>query len=490
MIIKDVITNLMNRLIGRRLSVKQVESNEELIERANAILSELKSALRKQVDAKKYTEALKTARSIIQLGWWSITTVRYDSELDEQLHRIGSECARSPVETDSNKVIYVTSGILAYGGLTQQLVNHLEYHDKERFELHVFSTDLFPKSDLKSERAKRVKELCRFQSVKAKDDLLANAIEIAEYIEKERIGTLVLLLSPDDVIGLVLASMLPDIPSIFINSSHHVFTGGSFQFDAFVDVTGHYHRESVESARNANLVYISLCGRMSKEEAELLSIRDFKSELGLDEKTLLTATVGNMSKNTWGGDDSYMNIIGRTLSENPCVHHLFIGTRASQLKSDIINKYPSCSGRIHTITPTPKILEAMKGCDIYLNSFPMGGALSTLDAIASGLPVVLIAAHEAWFNKPEYTVRSQEEYERLLNRYVSDKHFRLRAIAELGDMYEQILSPKIVLQRYEKLILTLTSNQEKTLLSKSKLELVRPRVKNFTKRLEKISAEI
>lgn len=488
MSIGSFISRLKGKLMGGDTPTVYDPSDEELMSNARMLLQECRTALKTQIQEGSFAEAMLSARSIIRLGWWSIANVRFDTELDKDIENIGASLARDAGETDNSKVMYVTSGILAFGGLSQQLVNHLEYHDHERFEIHVYSTEQFSKSDLTSERAERVKGKCSFSNVSDPTDLYACTKEIADHIEEQGIGTIILLCSPDDVIGLVVARMFPHIPSVFINASHHVFTGGSFQFDAFVDVTGHYHKETLTSSRSGNPVYISLCGRATMQEVSQVKARDFRAELGLSSDALLTITVGNVSKNSWDGDDSYMHVIGSTLSEQPQVHHLLLASGAEKLVNEIKDAYPDVKERVHAIAPTPDIISALKGCDVYLNSFPMGGALSTLDAILAGLPVVFIAAHSEWFKKPEFTVQDGEGYKTLLTRYLTDTAFRSKAKEELEQLYREILSPKIVVQQYEELIESLTVNKNKAPLTESSLQLVRPRVQSYSKRLARITS--
>lgn len=464
----------------------QAPSDEQLIERARHLLKELKSRLAEEVSSGEYEKALGSARKIIQLGWWSIANVRFDTELDSSIHEIGTALCVKDIEIDPSRILYVTSGILTYGGLTQLLVNQLEYHDRERFDIHVYSTEQFSNSNLDCDRAKRVRELSSFQIAQDPQDYLGSAQELAAYVKKERIGRIVLLCSPDDVVGLVLPSMLPQVPSVFVNGSHHVFTGGSFQFDAFVDITEHYHLETVNSGRNQNPHYITLCGRLDLDKADRMEARDFRKELNLGTETLLSITVGNINKNTWAGDDSYLHVIGSALTEHDHYHHLLLANGAEKLVSAIVKEYPAAEGKLHAISPTPDIISALKGCDLYLNSFPMGGALSTLDAMTAGLPIVFISAHEAWFKKPALTVHDREGYSLLLNRYIIDEKFRNRSRIEIESLYRAELSPERVVKRYEELFSSLIVQDMSVPEKRSVLELERPRVSGFANRLSKM----
>ncbi len=400
-------------------------------------------------DQNKSIDYLKIAAS---LAWISNTSHKHDKKLDAVLHLIGTSLLSQDVKCDPNGVlVIVTSGILEYGGLTQQVENLVKYMPESQ-EIVIWTTEAFSNSDIHCERGKSITKRAIIKVLENKGDVQAGVSEIVEWAKYTPIKSFIYFLSPDDTTAFMLPSALPLQKHILINVSHHVFCLGSFQFDAIVDVSDHYYQESIDEHRNDSLHLIYLSGRGQLKDLRNVVKNKTRSQLGIPEDAYLTVTVGNPSKNLWDADQRYLHIIGEMLMENVKVHHLLIAKGMQRIKDLIVESYPKVASRIHIIEGTRELIPTLKCCDLYLNSFPMGGALSSLDAIAASLPIVAIPAQKEWFKMSDITALSQSEYIGIINMFIQDFEYRLESADALQLFYQAHHQPQKVASQYLQLI--------------------------------------
>ena len=486
--ISRLINAIRSRLSSSSSSQETSASDSQLFAECVARLDGIRGRVPGLIADGRYEEAISELRVFLQLGWWNEANVRFDPWADSMIHRIGQTLAMSNHESNPQRVTYITSGILAQGGLTQLLLNLMRHHDHDRFGFEIVNTDFFPKSDLDCERALELKGYSPLQTFHNESGYLHHAKAIVDYLRESKVGVLVFLLSPDDVTGLLVASAFPSIPKVFINASHHVFSGGSFQFDALVDIHPNYYQESKSSKRNPSLHYISLASRMDRATANGLPVRKLREELSLQEDAFLTITVGNVQKCLWNGSRDYVHLVGWMLDSFPEVHHLILAPNADILIDVFHEEYPNLSNRLHPLTPTQDIIQLLKGTDLYINSYPLGGALSSIDAMTSGIPVIFVQIDLDWFMLPNQTAMDAESYQEILHRMLSDEDFRRSKLDEQSRRFDELLSPNRMARSYEELYANINPVGRQSLDSdvSSVLELVAFRPQKMRHRMNRI----
>lgn len=404
-------------------------------------------------------KALSQVELAARLGWLANTSHKHDKDLDDVLRVVGASNAQSNNADPDGEIVIVTSGILEFGGLTQQVVNLVQYLPEHQ-KVSLWTTQAFTNSNLDCDRAHFIEERCPINAVNPEVNVLENAAKLAEWSKDRKIKAFIYFLSPDDTLGFILPSVLVGHLHALINVSHHVFCLGSNQFDMVVDVSDFYYKESVNESRNKNLEIIYLSGRAQLEELMAIEKNDTREHFGIPEEAFLTATVGNPSKNIWDKEESYLHIIGLMLERDPNIHHLLIAKGMKRIKDMIVERYPKVGDRLHVINGTNELIATLKCCDLYLNSYPMGGALSSLDAIAAGLAMVAIPAQKDWFKIAEITALNQEEYLNIIAMFVIDDDFRREQVLALQDFYKQNHQPEAVAVRYMEVINSLERTKQ------------------------------
>ncbi|MFT4662283.1 MAG: hypothetical protein ACI8XB_002572 [Patiriisocius sp.] len=429
-------------------NLKNIISSKEP---SNELYSDLRQLAEGYVESNPAL-AIEHLRIAASLAWISNTTRKHDKKLDAVLHSIGSSHLSMNTNLDeSGSVVIITSGILEFGGLTQQVENLVKYFP-ENEKLVVWTTESFSNSNIDSDRGKSISERAEIKKVDTDQNHIYGAKEIVNWVENNKVKAFFYFLSPDDTTAFLLPSMLPGHKHILINVSHHVFCLGSFQFDAIVDVSDHYYHESVVEERSEQLHKIYLSGRGELDDLQKIVKNDIRKDLSIPEEAYLTVTVGNPNKSIWDSDQSYIHIIGKMLMESVDVHHLLIAKGMDKIKDLIVWHYPKVKNRIHVLNGTRDLIPTLKGCDLYLNSFPMGGALSSLDAIAASLAIVAIPAQREWFKISEITALSQDEYLSIIKMFVNDFEFRLEHAATLQEFYRENHQPIRVAEQYMELL--------------------------------------
>lgn len=463
---------------------------ESLSHETQELLEKIRESVPSFIRQGKYETALKCLRAYLLIGWWCDTDSKFDTWADEQLNLIGLEYVRNYSPQNRRKIAYVTSGILAEGGLTQLLCNLILHHDHDKFDIQIIDNGFFPDSDPSCDRGILLKEKCQINSFGHDKGYVQSIISLADHVENEKIGLLVFLLSPDDIVSLTLPSIFPNIPSVFINASHHLFCGGSFQFNSFVDIQEYYYNESLETGRNTRCRYISQGARISPQRAKEVSARNLRAELGLPADSILTITVGNANKCLWRGDMSYVSIIAWMLEHYPKVHHIILARNPKPLIKAFAESHPRLAERIHTLETTLDIIPVLKSCDLYLNSYPLGGALSSVDAISAGIPVLFIKAHLPWFHLADQTAVDAIDYKRKLKQLLNDKTFRLRCVQNQDVLFKEVLDPSVVARKFEEEFLKVDIDNISSVPNKVSIGSVIPRIPHFARRFKKLKEEL
>jgi len=420
-------------------------------EASDSLYQELRNKSAASVDEDPQL-ALKYLRIAASLAWLSNSSHKHDKKMDAIIHGIGSSHVVSEKNNEEEgSLVIITSGILEFGGLTQQVENLVKFLPDNQ-KLKVWSTESFSNSNLDCDRGHSIRKKAEILTIDKNLDHITSANKIAEWTRENPVSGFIYFLSPDDTTGFLLPSMLPNFKHILINVSHHVFCLGSFQFDGIVDVSDFYYNESIAEERNEQIHKIYLSGRGQLADLQLIPKNNIREELGIPSEAYLTVTVGNPSKSIWDSDQSYIYIIGQMLQSFGNVHHLLIAKGMDRIKKLIAYHYPKVKDKIHVLEGTRDLIPTLKACDLYLNSYPMGGALSSLDAIASSLAIVAIPAQKDWFKISEITALNQEEYLGIIRMFIDDFEFRLEHAATLQEFYKNNHQPKKVAEQYLELV--------------------------------------
>jgi glycosyltransferase involved in cell wall biosynthesis len=155
--------------------------------------------------------------------------------------------------------------------------------------------------------------------------------------------------------------------------------------------------------------------------------------------------------------EEFLGAMCRTLLKRPKALYYIIGDSLTGKQQAILNR-SGVGPRIAFIGCNPDVRSLLHLADIYVNEFPVGGAQSVMEAMATGLPVV--AAHysdkhqhhcgagyvgEKWAIKPF----SVEAYEAQLLQLIDDPNFRKECGDDMLNRAKTVYDYKVVTPQYE-----------------------------------------
>lgn len=416
----------------------------------------LKASGIKEARALNVNAALTLLWGASTLAWESKVDFFHDKEIDHSLYNLGQAIYEETEIFPKHKKIrigYITSGILSFGGLTQHIENIIKFHNRDEFEIYIYSTECSFDSPSHKQAQNRIEILKglsdKFYINKYDISFFDKANSIIKQIKKDEIDVFAYFLAPNDVVAQLIVSCTSNYKNIYFHDSSHLFCLGSYQYDIHIDITKKYLARCINENINKNTVHIPLPGRKEACETPKNKIRPIRTKYNLSSKDLLTITVGNPTKNIWNNNFDYIYIIGELLSKNANVYHVLVADGMEKIKGLITKKYPSVKERIIVEKSTTRLLDLLQDCDLYLSSYPLGGGLAILDAIAAKLPAVSIELQREILLCDEIIALNKEEYISISQRLISDSGLRRKISKRLFELYEKFYNPKIIANEIE-----------------------------------------
>ena len=114
-----------------------------------------------------------------------------------------------------------------------------------------------------------------------------------------------------------------------------------------------------------------------------------RAELGLPDDTVVLVTVGSTDKYGADGDADWFTMVHPALARNPRLQLLAVGC---ERRGGFAALEAATSGRARAVGVQPDVELYLAAADVYLDSFPFGGANATLEAGLAGLPVLKMMA--------------------------------------------------------------------------------------------------
>lgn len=393
------------------------------------------------------------------IAWDSNVNIYHDKEVDKSLHGLGFNYfgLKDLSEKHSKvRIAYITSGILPYGGLTQHIENIIKFHDKDSFEIYLYSTECSFGGGSKLRAKDRVsalnEEVEKLFIADFDSSLLEKADSVVREIEKDEVDVLAYFLAPNDVVSSLVASCFRNYKNIFFHDSSHVFCLGSFQFDLHIDTTKKFFLRCKDENINHNVIHLPLPGRA--QDNDKLVGRALREKCGLSDSSILAATIGNPQKNVWDNNHAYIEITGELLTANENLYLLLVADGMQHIRNLLVDRFPNIAERVFVEKSTPKVCDLLKECDMYFSSFPVGGGLAILDAISVGLPVVSVESQREILQCDEIIACDKEDYISVANRLVQDIEFRNNVAQKVSSVYRENFDPRKIVRQIEEIYLT------------------------------------
>lgn len=314
-----------------------------------------------------------------------------DDDLEENIYKIGKLIIKDKnlrYKGIINKVVFFDSFAKDNRGLTQQYLRAIFSWNCEL--LYITS-----QNNIGEQIASELADYPKSQIIRVDNKSFSqNLLDILDAIILFRPERAFLHFSPSDILGIAVWSHIRDTERFFINLTDHAFWLGKSSFDYSLEFRGYgIHISEFER-------------RIPKEKLlfqpyyPIISAKKFK---GFPEQTKnkIIAFAGSTYYKVYGDNFKLLNLIKKVLLSNENLIFLFAGGGNDiPIKKFISNN--KLENKFLLIGNRDDISEVIKHIDIYVNTYPMIGALMSQYASLMKKPIIGYTSNELYsFNDTE-----------------------------------------------------------------------------------------
>lgn len=423
-----------------------------------AFYNELKSYACSAFKKGKIEKTLKYIYYTASYAWTVHTGIWSDDELENILFAIGtyhkskkSEYAKEKLaKKKGHKIAYIASILRDVGG-HNILLKHWIRILSEKFphqELYITKIDKKPlrfpfmKKNLE-ENGVKIKELPRNAS------FLKKILNLKNIIEKSTPDTLIIFTHPNDVTLIPALSALSTKPHvIFFNHADHVFWLGKKLSDCVIEqrIDGAKFSKKYRKI-NVNQFIVPLTTEIKPEKVS-------KKIFGVPESSTLSISIGGIMKVEIPYEYNYYKTIETILKKFPNHYHMFVTDHPPKTLPDELSNSPDDLKKRFIINgPFPNLAPIYGAGDFLIDTFPVGGGMVIVDAMACGLPIVSLRNKEfsivsdGGAEVPQdypFITTDYNEFIDSISRLIENSQLRKISGKQLFDYYLENLSPNAI----------------------------------------------
>lgn len=256
----------------------------------------------------------------------------------------------------------------------------------------------------------------------------------------------ILMVHPEDATAVVAFGMARfNKPVLYFNHANHTFWLGVSIADSILDVN-RWGGELSCRLRGVNRERIELLGiPVEEKETPIADGSAVRTELGISEGGALVTAAGSPRKFRNFGKWRFGDLINKVLAENKSAHFLVIGA-----ESDAYPEWQWLSRRFGSrlkLMPQmsyARLLRHFAASDVVVDSFPMSGWTSMMDAVrqktATVYPAGVTGPMDYFANAsafaPDITAAAS-----IIKRLIADKNLRTENIAEMTGRMKESMNP-------------------------------------------------
>ena len=394
---------------------------------------------------------------------------RVDEVADELYKKYSKQFSKS--EANNTKIAFVASEIYEIGGHTKCLINFIKsfYQD---YSMILFLTKL--KNTVETTYKANIPQLKELLNIDGIDVELKNknceelVINLYNKIVSQCSGIIFSYIHPDDIVASIVFSILKKhskVKIIFFNHVDHLPVVGIKFCDLIIDArpSGQDVNIKIRNYKNSHIIPLQ-----SKKQEETMyysevEIHNCRKNLGINDGDFFTLTGCANYKIFDQNGSSYLKMIKKLLIEESKLKHIIM-TKLSPDQQDIFDQEfldrEDLLERVKVIDMVSDFDIFFQSCDLFIDSFPQGSALTHIDMMRNKKPTVIKIDRQDPFKSFEFYLPKNYEYayediedmkEGILKLLYSDD-LRKKVSKELYEHYLQNYEFEIVKQQYLKLI--------------------------------------
>ena len=319
------------------------------------------------------------------MQYLTIDRYEYDFDLLDLIekklsdNRLEITPVHSPLNNEKIRIVYLVHGISSPSSiLTKILLNIIRYHDRSRFEIHVFTTENYMKLMALPGRVfiQQFKDAgCPLHYPPAYLHGFAKLKTVVQEMRQFRPHILVTCAALADFEHFFIATLKPAPVRVgFVFAAPPQFISPSFDYG--ISWINHIILDCPITCLNSGVTYLP-------EEKTKSSYK--KSDFGIPENSIVLATAGRHVKFQ---NKEFFTSIWEAMHNLPTLHLVIIGPSQAQVPS--LNEITSedISNRVHIFPWSTSYEDYFSVSDIYLDTNPSGGGVTLYDAAMQHLPII------------------------------------------------------------------------------------------------------
>ena len=432
---------------------KPIEFIQEDLELYNELKSLAYSAFKKgnYENTLKYIYYAASYAWVVHFGLWC------DDDLENLLVKIGKYMKKKLISKSNKnngkkdyKVAYLTSILRDVGGhniLLKHWTNILSERYKNQ-DLYISKSDRNPLY-YPNLRKSLIEKGTRIFELKTNLSFIERIKRLINLIEYNSPNILILFTHPNDVTIIPALTALTKKPyTIFFNHADHTFWLGKIISDCIIE-------QRIEGAKfSKKFRRIEVNQYVIPLTSNIKPLKFSKKKFGIPENATLSISVGGIMKVESPSEHNYYKTIELILKKFPNHYHMLVTNYPPKtIPKELTNASEDVIKRFIINGPFPN-LEPIYGVgDFLIDTFPIGGGMVIVDAMACSLPIVA-------FRSKKFSIVSDGggelptnysfltfKYKDFVNRIfqlIQDPQLRRDVGESLYKHYQQNLSPKVV----------------------------------------------
>ena len=171
-----------------------------------------------------YEEALSSFQTAAFIANSGCPGLFYDEQMEDALRYISARLFNHSVShrdgsgTEKIKIGYILSALQDSGGHAQTLLCLLRHHQREEFDLHVYTTEIMDSKKIAPLQYKELMDLnVPVWSSSDESSLLERTISLRERVQEDKLDILILFVHPWDAASIIALMDIPSAVTVFFH---------------------------------------------------------------------------------------------------------------------------------------------------------------------------------------------------------------------------------------------------------------------------------
>ncbi len=321
------------------------------------------------------------------------------TKLADEIYDTNSAKFTKNTAIDKSKIGIMASELYDYGGHTECLRNFVNSFYNE-YTLQLFLSRVDQTLQNTPEKFSDISKKIKFDGVNYqihKKDFADDLINLYNKIIAFAPKLIFLYIHMDDFLSAAVCHLIrkhSDIKILFFNHGDHIPSVGLKSVNLIIDCRkcGQYLTNKFRKKSNSTIIPLQ-----SKKEQDTIYFsteqkKIKRQELGIGENEYMSLSGFNADKIFSGKNYEYLFFIKKLLLSEPKLKHILASNLSNEQKKIIDSVFENDLEAKKRFILTPRVANfdlIFQSCDVFIDSFPIGSALTHIDMIRNKRPTII-----------------------------------------------------------------------------------------------------